>query len=214
MVLSLASRHTTLRGLYVILDAQVARGCDLTTILKQAVEGGARLFQFRDKESSTIECYRRAVKLRQAAADAGALLFINDRCDLAMAVEADGVHLGQQDLTLAHARSLLGDDKIIGVSTHNASQVRDASQGGADYLGFGPIYPSKTKSGHQPVVGLEGLRGIRSDTQLPVFAIGGITLVKVQEVSRAGADGVAVVSGVLDSPDIVGAVRAFMTCLP
>lgn len=202
-----------LKGLYVILDAEASRGRSLVEALTQAASGGARLFQYRDKTSSALEMYRQAVRLRRAAADAGAIFLVNDRCDVALAVDADGVHLGQQDLPLSYARSMLGSGKIIGVSTHGAAQVKEATEGGADYLGFGPIFPTSTKPHHEPVVGIEGLRQIRPLTRLPVFAIGGLTLDTVQAVVGAGANGVAVVSAIFDSADIAAAVRAFMARL-
>jgi len=195
----------------VILDPAASPEHALVDVLIQAAENGVRLFQYRDKTSPMREAYRQAAKLRRAAADARALLFVNDRCDLALAVDADGVHLGQDDLPLSHARSLLGPAKIIGVSTHQASQVEEATRGGADYLGFGPIFPTGTKPHHEPVVGIEGLRQIRPLTQLPVFAIGGITIDSLDAVIGVGADGVAVISAILDAPRIQEAVRAFMS---
>ncbi|MGH7204727.1 MAG: thiamine phosphate synthase [Nitrospiraceae bacterium] len=195
----------------MILDPAASPERALVDVLTQAAENGVRLFQYRDKTSPMREAYRQATKLRRAAADARALLFVNDRCDLALAVDADGVHLGQDDLSLSHARSLLGPAKIIGISTHRASQVEEATRGGADYLGFGPIFPTGTKPHHEPVVGIEGLRQIRPLTQLPVFAIGGITIDSLEAVIEAGADGVAVISAILNAPRIRDAARAFMS---
>lgn len=203
-----------LKGLYVILDARAAGGRSLLAVLQEAVAAGATLFQYRDKASPAGAVYRQAVRLRQAAAAAGATFLVNDRCDLALAVEADGVHLGQQDLPLSYARALLGPEKIIGVSTHRPAEVHAATEGGADYLGFGPIFPTGTKPDHEPVVGIEGLQAIRPLTHLPIFAIGGITPDSVEAVIRAGADGVAVLSGVVAAPDVADAVRAFMERLP
>lgn len=206
-------RPQSLRGLYIILDAQVSQKRQLVDLLTQAAAAGARLFQYRDKTSSLAVAYRQALQLRQAAADAGAIFLVNDRCDLALAVEADGVHLGQDDLPLPLARTILGPDKIIGISTHNAVQVQEATKGGADYLGFGPIFPTGTKPDHEVVVGIEGLRTIRPLTHLPVFAIGGITVDTVEGLIEAGADGVAVVSAVAEASDLAGAVQAFMARL-
>jgi thiamine-phosphate pyrophosphorylase len=183
----------------------------LVDLLTEAAAAGARLFQYRDKWSSPAAAYRRAVRLRQAAADAGAIFLVNDRCDVALAIEADGVHLGQEDLPLPHARAIMGPDKIIGISTHNPSQVHEASSGGADYLGFGPIFPTGTKPDHEAVVGVEGLRAIRPLTHLPVFAIGGITVETVEELAEAGADGVAVISAIAGAADVARTVQAFMT---
>ena len=191
----------------MILDSQAARGRSLVDVLREAAAHGVRLFQYRDKLSPSIEAYRAALKLRDAAAEAGATFLINDRCDLALAVEADGVHLGQEDLPLPKARGLLGPGKIIGISTHQPTQVTEATDGGADYLGFGPIFPTNTKPDHTAVVGLEGLRQVRPLTHLPIFAIGGVTLDTVAMTIQAGADGVAVVSAVATASDVGRMVR-------
>lgn len=171
------------------------------------------MFQYRAKAVPPIEAYYEASQLRVTAADAGVLFLVNDRCDLALAVEADGVHVGQDDLPLAYARKLMGTEKIIGVSTHGRAQVEDAVKNGADYLGFGPIYHTGTKPDHQPVVGLGGLRQIRSLTTLPLFAIGGVTLETAPTVLAAGADGIAVISAILDAPSIGEAVCQLLAYL-
>lgn len=157
-----------------------------------------------------MAAYREGLVLRQAAADAQALFIVNDRCDLALALEADGVHLGQDDLPLDLARSILGPDKLIGISTHREADVVAATAGGADYMGFGPIFPTQTKADHEPVVGTAGLRQARALTGLPIFAIGGITPANVGTVTAAGADGVAVISALARSDDLTATVRAFM----
>ncbi|MEP6890898.1 MAG: thiamine phosphate synthase, partial [Nitrospirota bacterium] len=170
--------------------------------------------QYRNKTASMKDAYVEALALRQAAAKAGALFIVNDRCDLALAVDADGVHLGQGDLPLHLARKVMGPEKLIGISTHSPTQVREATVGKPDYLGFGPIFTPGSKQDHDPVVGLEGLRAIRSLTPLPVFAIGGIHLDRVDDVVRAGADGIAVISAILKASNISHAVRSFLDQLP
>ncbi len=205
-----AARPHSLSGLYVILDPSVCPARPLVEVLRTAVEAGASLFQYRNKTASMKEAYVEALALRQAAAKVGVLFIVNDRCDLAVAVDADGVHLGQGDLPLDLARKVMGPDKLIGVSTHNPDQVREATAGKPDYLGFGPIFKPGSKQGHDPVVGLEGLRAMRSLTSLPVFAIGGIQIDQVGEVMRAGANGVAIISAILKAPDISLAVKAFL----
>jgi thiamine-phosphate pyrophosphorylase len=207
-----ASPARFLQGLYVILDASADRRRPLIEVLTEAASAGARLFQYRNKAGSMQEAYREALALRRAAAEADAVFIVNDRCDLALAVEADGVHLGQNDLPLAEARAIMGK-KLIGVSTHRPQQVKEASEGGADYLGFGPIYPTSTKVDHEPIVGIEGLRNIRPLSRLPLFAIGGITPENATVVLRAGADGIAVISAILDAADIAARVRAFIKAL-
>lgn len=204
--------HATrsLSGLYIILDPLVYPARLLVDVLRTAADAGAVLFQYRNKTTSMKDAYMEALTLRDAAAKAGVLFIVNDRCDLAMAVNADGVHLGQGDLPLDLARKVMGPEKLIGISTHNADQVREATAGKPDYLGFGPIFTPGSKQDHDPVVGLEGLRTIRSLTPLPVFAIGGIHIDQVDEVMRAGADGVAVISAILKAPDVSHAVSSFL----
>lgn len=202
-----------LSGLYVILDPDASRERPLLDILKQAADGGARLFQYRNKTASMLAAYREAAALRRATQDVGATFLVNDRCDLALAVEADGVHLGQQDLPIEMARAILGAGKLIGVSTHTDAQVRAAAQAGADYLGFGPVFTPLSKRNHEPIVGIEGLRRIRGLTTLPVFAIGGITPDRVPALAEVGADGVAVISAIAQAADVTAAVRAFVSRL-
>jgi len=205
-----AARSYSLSGLYIILDPSVCSGHPLVDVLRMAVESGATLFQYRNKAASMKDAYVEALVLRQAAAKAGVLFIVNDRCDLALAVDADGVHLGQGDLPFDLARKVMGPDKLIGISTHNPDQVREATIGKPDYLGFGPIFTPGSKQDHDPVVGLEGLRAMRSLTSLPVFAIGGIHIDQVREVMCVGADGVAVISAILKAPDISHAVKSFL----
>lgn len=205
-----AARSHSLSGLYIILDPSVCPARSLVEVLTAATEAGASLFQYRNKTASMQEAYTEALALRQAAAEAGALFIVNDRCDLALAVDADGVHLGQGDLPLDLARKVMGPDKLIGISTHNPDQVRKATDGKPDYLGFGPIFTPGSKQDHDPVVGLAGLRTIRALTSLPVFAIGGIQIDQVGDVIQAGADGVAVISAILKTPDIRHTVKSFL----
>ncbi len=209
-----AARSYSLSGLYVILDPSVCSEHPLVEVLRMAVESGASLFQYRNKTASMKDAYVEASALRHAAAKAGALFIVNDRCDLALALDADGVHLGQGDLPFDLARKVMGPDKLIGISTHNPDQVREATIGKPDYLGFGPIFTPGSKQDHDPVVGLEGLRAMRSLTSLPIFAIGGIQIDQVREVMRAGADGVAVISAILKAPDISHAVKSFLAQMP
>ena len=209
-----AARPHSLSGLYIILDPSVCPARPLVEVLTAAAEAGASLFQYRNKTASMKEAYVEVLALRQAAAKAGVLFIVNDRCDLALAVDADGVHLGQGDLPLDLARKVMGPDKLIGISTHNPDQVREATAGKPDYLGFGPIFKPGSKQDHDPVVGLEGLRAMRRLTPLPVFAIGGIQIDQVGEVMKAGADGVAIISAVLKAADIGEAVRKFLAQMP
>ena len=207
-------RLHSLSGLYIILDPSVCPARPLVDVLTLGAEAGASLFQYRNKTASMKDAYLEALLLRQAATKAGVRLIINDRCDLALAVDADGVHLGQDDLPLNLAREIMGPDKLIGISTHNPDQVREATAGKPDYLGFGPIFKPGSKQDHDAVVGLEGLREIRGLTSLPVFAIGGIHIEQAGAVIQAGANGVAVISAILKALDISHAVKAFLSQMP
>ncbi|RMH04140.1 MAG: thiamine phosphate synthase [Nitrospirae bacterium] len=198
-----------LRGLYLILDAQWANRRPLLECLKIAATCGVTLFQYRNKTGSMREMYHQARQLREEAARHHVCLIINDRCDLALAVDADGVHLGQDDLPLDLARDLLGPEKLIGVSTHRADEIHAAA--GADYLAFGPIFPTSTKPNHQQPVGLEGLKMARSLTAQPLFAIGGITLETSAAVLSTGVQGIAVASAILNTVDFEASVRAFLS---
>jgi thiamine-phosphate pyrophosphorylase len=203
--------HSPLQGLYVLLDPSVCPSRRLVDILKEAADHGVGLFQYRDKQASMRDAYQRGSELRRAAGDAGARLIVNDRCDLAVAIDADGVHVGQADLPPAEARFLLGREKILGVSTHTLEQVIAATKQDLDYIAYGPIFPTSTKLDHETVVGIEALRHIRQQVFMPLFAIGGITARHASEIGGAGADGIAVCSAVLQAPDVGRAVEDFMT---
>ena len=207
-------RSHPLSGLYIILDPSICPKRPLIEVLTAAADAGASLFQYRNKTASMKDAYVEALALRQTAANAGVRFIVNDRCDLAMAVDADGVHLGQGDLPLRLARKIMGADKLIGISTHSPEQVQEATAGKPDYLGFGPIFKPGSKQDHDPVVGLEGLRAMRSLTSIPVFAIGGIQLDRVGAIISAGANGVAVISAILTATDIRYAVREFLARMP
>jgi thiamine-phosphate pyrophosphorylase len=202
---------TVLAGLYVILDPSVCPDRPLLDVLKASATAGATIFQYRNKTASMKASYTEALSLRKAAHELGVLFIVNDRCDLALAVNADGVHLGQEDLPLHLARKVMGPAKLIGISTHRPEQVMSATADGPNYLGFGPIFLPGSKADHDPVVGIEGLKSIRGLTTLPVFAIGGITADRADEVVRAGADGVAIISAILKAPDISRAVTDFVS---
>ena len=209
--LSPSDLGSLLNGLYLILDEQWSSCCSLPKVLDEAGQAGVKLVQYRNKTGSMRDAYAAASNLRLHSKKLGMMFVVNDRCDLAMAVEADGVHLGQDDLPIALARNLVGHSMVIGVSTHNAEQVTQATQDGADYLGFGPIFPTETKSNHDPVVGIAGLKHIRGLTSLPIFAIGGIAADVVTELRQAGANGVAVASGILNSQDRQKAFTQFVS---
>ena len=194
------------RGLYLILDPEVAGARSLTELTKTALAAGVRAFQLRVKTPATRTFYELAATLCPLVQKGGGTFLVNDRCDIASAVGADGVHLGQEDLPLADARAILGPGKLIGISTHNLNQAREAEGGGADYIGFGPIFPTTTKENPDPVVGVAGLREVRAKVRIPIVAIGGINAGNIAEVVTAGADCAAVVSAVLAAPDPQAAI--------
>ena len=175
---------------------------------------GIRLFQYRNKTGSPRDVFAKAKELRETAARSDVLFIVNDRCDIALAVEADGVHLGQDDLPLELARNIMGRHKIIGISTHRPEEVMQATRGEADYIGYGPLFPTTTKTAHAAPVGFGGLRDIRALTPLPVFAIGGINTEALGEIIDTGANGVAVASAVLDASDLEQAIRNFVSRFP
>ena len=207
---SRTSQNSLLNGFYLILDDQWASCCSLPDVLREAGQAGVKLVQYRNKTGSLKEAFSLASVLQAIAQEWGMLFIVNDRCDLAMALQADGVHLGQTDLPLVLARKLVGPDMLIGISTHNVEQVQMATEGGADYLGFGPIFSTNTKSNPDPVVGIQGMKSVRGLTRLPVFAIGGITTDSVHELTQAGANGVAVASGILNAADRQSAFTQFL----
>ncbi len=189
--------------LYPIIDTLGDPTRSHVELAEAILQAGAPLVQLRvkDRPTGTFVEIARAVK---AVADRrSARLIINDRADVAKLVDAAGVHLGQHDLPPAAARRILGSDKVIGFSTHNLAQAQAAAHEGiADYLGFGPIYPTASKDRPDPVQGLEGLRRVRSTVALPIVAIGGITAVTMDDVLAAGADAVAMIGEIVHAADV------------
>jgi len=185
---------------YPITDTSVA-GLSHTEQVKRLLEGGATIIQLREKQIEARSFFEDAVAALRLTRAAGAKLIINDRVDIALAAQADGVHLGQTDMPVEAARRLLGANSIIGFSTHTLEQARVALNLTIDYLAFGPIYPTATKQNPDAVTGLSDLVRVKSLAgKLLVVAIGGINFENVREVMAAGADSVAVISAVLSNP--------------
>lgn len=185
---------------YPITDTQLS-GLSHAEQVARLIEGGASLIQLRDKHAAPREFYREAVAALQVARAHNARLIINDRVDIALALKADGVHLGQTDLPVEAARSLLGKDAIIGFSTHNPRQAQLATFMPVDYIAFGPVFPTSTKQNPDPVAGLVALREVRAITQsLLLVAIGGITFANALEAVNAGADSLAVIGAMVADP--------------
>lgn len=194
-------------SIYLVTDDGCLQGRALIDCVREALEGGVTLVQYRAKTASSAEMYAEALQLKALCDSFNVPLIINDRLDIAMAVGAAGVHLGQDDLPCAAARKILGEDYIIGVSAHNPAEAKAALQSGADYLGCGAVFGTATKADVKKL-GTEGLTAICREKGLPVVGIGGVTADNYREVRVAGADGAAIVSGILAQPDIRTTVRA------
>ena len=184
-------------SVYPITDTLLS-GLSHAEQITRLIAGGATLIQLREKHLAPREFYREAVMALETARAHQAQLILNDRVDIALAIGADGVHLGQTDCPAEAARKLLGDDAIIGLSTHNIEQARLASTLPIDYLAVGPIFPTSTKGESDPALGLDGLSRVRAVVEnIPVVAIGGINLNNAREVLNAGADSVALIAGLV-----------------
>lgn len=194
-------------SIYLVTDDGCLQGRALIDCVRKALDGGVTLVQYRAKTASSAEMYAEALQLKALCDSFNVPLIINDRLDIAMAVGAAGVHLGQDDLPCAAARKILGEDYIIGVSAHNPAEAKAALQSGADYLGCGAVFGTATKADVKKL-GTEGLTAICREKGLPVVGIGGVTADNYREVRVAGADGAAIVSGILAQPDIRTTVRA------
>ncbi len=189
-------------ALYLVTDRSLSRGRTTVDVVREAVAGGATCVQLREKQASTRDFLEEARALSALLRAQRVPFLINDRVDIALAVGADGVHLGQQDMPIADARRLGPPSWIIGVSAESVEDAIRAEKEGADYIGVSPVFSTPTKTDTARPLGLEGLRAMRADVRIPLVAIGGIHLHNAREVIRAGADGLAVVSAIVsdDSP--------------
>lgn len=193
-------------ALYLVTDRGILGGRDLAKSIAEAILGGVTVVQLREKALSTLEFYRLAQEVKTVTESFKVPLIINDRLDIALAVDAAGLHIGQKDLPAAVARRLLGPEKILGVSAANIEEALEAERDGADYLGVGAVFPTATKSDVRSV-DLEGLQKIKRQVKIPVVAIGGINRNNIKNIMETGVDGVAVVSAILGEADITGAAR-------
>ena len=199
-------------SLYVILDRAAAGRRDLVEILDAAIAGGARMVQLREKTWPSGQLLPLAERLRARCRQAGVTFVMNDRVDLALVLEADGVHLGQDDLPPRLARPLLRPGMILGVSTHSVEQARRAQADGADYVAVGAMFPTQTKPDFE-LVGPALVRAVRPEIRVPLVGIGGITPQNAGDVIRAGADGVAVISAVCGAADPAAASADFLDAI-
>lgn len=195
-------------SIYLVTDEDCLRGRELLPCVEAALRGGVTLVQYRAKNADGGRMYAEALALKALCDRYGVPLIINDRLDIAMAVQAAGVHVGQDDIPCKIARQLLGEDFVIGVSAHNPQEALQAVADGADYLGCGAVFGSNTKHNVQ-TLGLEGLRDIRQAVAVPMVGIGSINLSNYGDVLATGANGAAIVSGILGAEDITATVQQF-----
>jgi thiamine-phosphate pyrophosphorylase len=195
--------------LYVILDAALITSSERDCALSLA-EAGVRLLQYRNKSASPRRYLESSRELAETLRPRGVSFFVNDRPDVAFLAGATGVHVGQDDLDVEQARQVIGSGKLVGVSTHNLEQFQRAAASSADYIALGPIFSTSSKANPDPVVGLDFLRKVRPLSDKPVVAIGGISLERAASAIEAGADSVAVISGILSAPDPARRARQYI----
>jgi thiamine-phosphate pyrophosphorylase len=193
--------------LYLCTDRRLSLGRPIGETVAAAVSGGVTVVQLREKDASSREFYETALELRALTRSLGVPLIINDRLDIALAVNADGLHIGQSDLPLEKARQLVGKSMFIGVSAGTPDKALAAERAGADYIGSGPVYPTGSKADVGECIGTSGLAELCAAVRIPVVGIGGIKAENAGEVMRAGATGVAVISAIVSQPDIKAAAR-------
>jgi thiamine-phosphate pyrophosphorylase len=196
--------------LYAIVGPEGGR--DPVELARDVLDGGARIVQLRWKSGPAGHLLRTAERIRELTRRTGAWLIVNDRLDVALACEADGVHLGQTDLPAPPARRLLGK-RILGISTHDVAQAREAEAAGADYVGFGPIFATSTKATSYDARGLERLREVRRAVSLPIVAIGGLDAERGREAIAAGADAAAMISALTAEREVAATVRRLVATL-
>ncbi len=197
-------------GLYVITDRSQTRGRSLEAVLDAALQGGARAIQLREKNLSDRDLYELARRLLPLVQSRDAVLLVNDRIDLALALPLDGVHLARTSLPPTDARRLLGPRRLIGVSCHTPEEAAEAAEGDADFIVFGPLFLTPSKAAYGPPVGLDRLRESRRQFGRTILGIGGITAENAADVIASGAEGVAAVSAVMAADDPAEAVRSLL----
>ena len=203
----MTSQRSISYSLYLATDRPMLKDRDLFRVVEEAIWGGVTMVQLREKEASTLEFYNIALHLKKLTAKYGIPLIINDRVDIMLAVDADGVHLGQGDLPLPVARKLIGPRKILGFSVSDTEQACEAEGLGADYLGAGAVFATGTKPDVGKPIGLETLAKIKSGVSIPVVGIGGISETNIRKVKDTGVDGACVISAILTKEDVTAASR-------
>ena len=197
-------------SLYLVTDRQQTAGRPLLDVLEACLAAGVRAIQLREKDLTTRKLFSLGTEVRRLTREYDAALLINDRIDVALALDADGVHLAGHSLPPQTARKILGPGPLIGVSTHSVDEALEAEAKGADFIVFGPVFDTASKRPYGPPQGLESLKAIREAVLLPLFAIGGVTPDRVPALKAAGADGVAAISGLLAVADPAEAARRFL----
>jgi thiamine-phosphate pyrophosphorylase len=193
--------------LYLCTDRILSKGRPITEAVEAAIAGGVTMVQIREKQAETREFFTIALEVQAVTRRHKIPLVVNDRVDIALAIGAEGLHLGQSDIPIAVARRLVGKNMFIGVSTGTVEEAAAAEKDGADYLGVGAVFPTGSKADAGEAIGLKGLAEIRGAVKIPLVAIGGIGEANAADVIRAGADGVAVISAILSRPDIRAAAE-------
>lgn len=211
--MSPATSRMVLPALYAILDPEQMQGQPPETVLLELLQGGAKIVQLRAKIMPPRDMLELARKARAITRRYDCRLIVNDRIDIAIACDADGAHLGQEDLPLPVARKIM-PDRIIGISTHDLAQARGAESAGADYIGFGPMFGTNTKQTGYSARGLDGLREIRAAVKLPIVAIGGINENNIAQVWQTGADAAAIISDILHAENVAAKVRQILSAVP
>jgi thiamine-phosphate pyrophosphorylase len=197
-----------LKGYYFITDNKLSRAGNKSDVFS-AVSCGVDVVQYRSKNAETLHMYEEAIVLKEICQDKDSLFLINDRLDIALAVEADGVHLGQTDMPCLQARRLLGSGKVIGVTVHNLAEALQAESDGADYLGVSPIFMTATKPDAGKPAGIRLIEDIRSRVNIPLVAIGGINHSNAPQVIEAGADAICAISAVVEAENVIEQIRRF-----
>jgi len=196
-------------GLYFITDSKLTKKTVIEDV-KSAIKGGVKIVQYREKNADTKQMIEEAKEIKEICKKSNALFLINDRIDVVLAIDADGVHLGQEDMPYEYARKLLGNDKIIGLSAHSLKEALQNQEAGADYTSIGPIYYTTTKKDAKAPIGLEPIRELKDKLKIPFVAIGGINETNIDDVLTAGAKNIAIISGIVAKENVEECVRNFI----
>ncbi len=200
-------------SLYLVTDRELTQNRPLEDLIKEAIKGGVSMVQIREKNCSSLDFYDLAKRVKELLNPHQIPLIINDRVDIAQAVDADGLHIGQSDLPYAVARKLLGKNKIIGLSVENLEQAQQANQLDVDYIGLSPVFYTDTKTDIAPALGLDGIENIARISKHPMVGIGGIYIGNAEQIIKSGANGIAVVSAILSSENPKQAAKQLYDCV-